>query len=227
MKKKRVGGCRPPGLSGLKINTGTYVIPTTLRRDEIDAMVAKLQTIQGRNVSAYEHVAQIADKLLAKPGAITLEGDVAQVQHAKSFAKGAAAANNVKREKYDKAENVANIIIGVLERIRSAPMTGGDGFFEGLKEMIGIGNKNKAVTSGPNVQAHDIPELEVQPMQQNNLTQQPNNNTNTHPIVNEEVPSEETSIKNQPMINETFNNQAGGKRRKSKTRKHKKSHKRH
>lgn len=240
MKKKRVGG-RPPGLSGLRINTGSYVIPTTLGREEIDAIVAELQGIEGRSVGAYEHVAQIAEKLLTKQGAITLEGDVAQVQHAKSFAEAAVAANNVKRAKYDKAENVASIIIGVLERIRDGSMTGGAGFLEGLKGMFGM-NTNLATTSNTNVQVEE-PVLEIPPMQPNNLTQKPNNLTNkpnnrmqkqpnTSPIVNENIPMVDENIsmveENISINNKSSNIQpmTGGKRRKSKTRKHKKSHKR-
>lgn len=221
MKKKRVGG-RPPGLSGLKINTGSYSIPTTLRGDEIAAMIAELQGIEGRSVGAYEHVAEIAGKLLARQGAITLEGDVSQVEHAKSFAEAAASANNVKRVKYDKAENVANIIIGVLERIRGA-MVGGAGFFEGLKgALFGNNNKNKALTSELNVQAEE-PVLEIPPMQPNMKEEipftLPNLKLNNTPIVNETMVNEVLSNNIQPMT--------GGKRRKSKTRKHKKAHKRH
>ena len=244
MKKKRVGGGRP-GMPGLKINTGSYKIATSLGREEIAAMIAELQTIQGRGVEAYAHVSQIASRLLATPGAITLEGDVSQVEHAKSFAEAASAANNVKRAKYDKAENVANIIVAVLERIGGS-MVGGAGFLEGLKGMF-FGNnakKNNALTSGVNVQAGE-PDFEI-PAPQANQTQEiplplPNlnnknkknnnlrmvneqNNTmvnkqmNNTPIVNEEMVVEEANTNIQSMT--------GGKRRKSKTRKQKKTHKR-
>lgn len=229
MKKKRVGG-RPPGLSGLRINTGSYVIPTTLGQEEIDLLIAELQGIEGRNVGSYEHVAQIAEKFLTKQGAITLDGDVAQVQHAKSFAEAAVAANNVKRSKYDKTENIASLIIGVLERIRDGSMTGGASFLEGLKGALfgnNNKNKNKALTSELNVQAEE-PALEIPPMQPNNITQPnmkeeipftlPNLKLNNTPIVNETMVNEVLSNNIQPMT--------GGKRRKSKTRKHKKSHKR-
>lgn len=94
-----------------------------------------------------------------------------------------------------------------------------------LEWFQGIFRKNnKALTSASNVQTHDIPEPEMQttqPMQTMQLMR-----PNTSPIANEETPVEETTPVNPPMVNETFNNQAGGKRRKSKTRKHKKSHKR-
>lgn len=202
MKKKRVGG-RPPGLSGLTINTGSYKIPTTLGGEEINAMVAELQTIQGRNVEAYEHISQIATKLLSKPGAITLEGDVAQVEHAKAFAEAAVAANNVKRAKYDKAENVANIVIGVLERIRGS-MTGGAGFLNQLKGLIGMSDaSNNVVTSEPNVHELDHPGLELTAPPQPNMSQQePPMNQMTLP-----EPAANTMV-NEPMT--------GGKRRKPK-----------
>jgi hypothetical protein len=121
--KKRVGG-RPPGLSGLTINTGSYKIATTLSRKEIDSMIDELRGIEGRNVEAYKHVAQIAEKLLAKDKAITLEADKFELEHAAGFAKDAAKANNDKREKYSRTENIANLIINVLEKIREN-MTGG------------------------------------------------------------------------------------------------------
>jgi hypothetical protein len=121
--KKRVGG-RPPGLSGLTINTGSYKIATTLSRKEIDSMIDELRGIEGRNVETYKHVAQIAEKLLAKDKAITLEADKFELEHAAGFAKDAAKANNDKREKYSRTENIANLIINVLEKIREN-MTGG------------------------------------------------------------------------------------------------------
>jgi hypothetical protein len=237
MKKKRVGGGRL-GMPGLKINTGSYKIATSLGREEIAAMIAELQTIQGRGVEAYARVSDIASRLLATPGAITLEGDVSQVEHAKSFAQAASAANNVKRAKYDKAENVANIIVAVLERIGGS-MVGGAGFLEGLKGMFFSNNakKNNAVTSGLNVQASE-PDLEI-PAPQANQTQEiplplpnlnnknkKNNNLrmvneqmNNTPIVNEEMVVEEANTNIQSMT--------GGKRRKSKTRKQKKQKKTH
>jgi hypothetical protein len=251
MKKKRVGGGRP----GLKINTGSYKIATSLGREEIAAMIAELQTIQGRGVEAYARVSDIASRLLATQGAITLEGDVSQVEHAKSFAEAASAANNVKRAKYDKAENVANIIVAVLERIGGS-MVGGAGFLEGLKGMFFVNNntkKNNALTSGVNVQAGEldleIPEPQPNQSQQNPLTL-PNLNvkTNNTPIVNGEMVNQKNGEmvieQNNTMMNKQMNNtpivneemvveetntniqpMTGGKRRKSKTRKQKKQKK--
>jgi hypothetical protein len=239
MKKKRVGGGRP----GLTINTGSYKIATSLGREEIAAMIAELQTIQGRGVESYAHVSDIASRLLATPGAITGQGDVSQVEHAKSFAQAASAANNVKRAKYDKAENVANIIVAVLERIGGS-MVGGAGFLEGLKGMF-FGNntakKNNALTSGVNVQAGEldleIPEPQANQAQENPLTL-PNLNvkTNNTPIVNVEMANEQnnTMMNNTPIVNEemvveetntNIQPMTGGKRRKSKTRKQKKQKK--
>lgn len=244
MKKKRVGGGRP-GMPGLKINTGSYKIATSLGREEIAAMIAELQTIQGRGVEAYARVSDIASRLLATQGAITLEGDVSQVEHAKSFAEAASAANNVKRAKYDKAENVANIIVAVLERIGGS-MVGGAAFLEGLKGIF-FGNnakKNNALTSGLNVQAGE-PDLEI-PAPQPNQTQQipltlPNLNVkNNTPIVNETMVNEQNNtmvnkqMNNTPVVNEemvveetntNIQPMTGGKRRKSKTRKQKKQKK--
>ena len=123
MKKR--GGGRPPGLSGLTINTGSYKITTTLRREDINSMIDELHEIKGRNVMGYERVAQIAEELLAKPGAITLEGHKYELEHAAGFAKDAAKANNDKREKYSRTENIANLIVSVLEKIRDGSMAGG------------------------------------------------------------------------------------------------------
>lgn len=121
--KKRVGG-RPPGLSGLTINTDSYKIKTSLDREEIDSMIDELRRIKGRDVETYKHVAQIAEKLLSNDEAITLEAHKYELEHAAGFAKDAAKANNDKREKYSRTENIANLIISVLEKVREN-MTGG------------------------------------------------------------------------------------------------------
>jgi hypothetical protein len=101
-KKPHVRGGKPPGL---KINTSTYDIPTSLTKKEIKEHLDILYKIENMNES-YGKLEIIIVGLLNKPGAIGRETDVIQLEMLKYAAE----------KHHDKPRQIANVLISVLER---------------------------------------------------------------------------------------------------------------